>query len=167
MNIREISCDDISGIASIAQLAHTIWHQHYTAIIGKKQVDYMLEHFQSASAIAGQLQTGYRYFLLEEAQQPIGYCAIQIHDSIGEMHLSKLYVSKHMRGKGAARRCLDFLTALGEQAGVSSIALTVNRNNSASIAAYQKLGFAIDGTQVADIGGGFVMDDYRMRMQIC
>jgi RimJ/RimL family protein N-acetyltransferase len=40
--------------------------------------------------------------------------------------------------------------------------LTVNRFNDTSIKIYESLGFLKTGTQVADIGSGFVMDDYIM-----
>ncbi|MGB0563820.1 MAG: GNAT family N-acetyltransferase, partial [Spirulinaceae cyanobacterium] len=50
--------------ATIARLARSIWIAHYTPIIGAAQVDYMLAKFQSAEAIAAQVQTeGYRYYL--------------------------------------------------------------------------------------------------------
>jgi alpha-L-arabinofuranosidase len=40
--------------------------------------------------------------------------------------------------------------------------LTVNKNNAGSIAFYQWCEFVIAEPMVTDIGGGFVMDDYRM-----
>jgi hypothetical protein len=42
----------------------------------------------------------------------------------------------------------------------------VNRNNENSIKTYERFGFDKAGTQVADIGGGFVMDDYIMEKTI-
>jgi hypothetical protein len=38
----------------------------------------------------------------------------------------------------------------------------VNKYNSQPIAVYEKLGFRVVAAVVQDIGGGFVMDDYRM-----
>jgi ribosomal protein S18 acetylase RimI-like enzyme len=46
--------------------------------------------------------------------------------------------------------------------GLPKIWLTVNRNNSNSIKTYESLGFVKSRTQIADIGEGFVMDDYIM-----
>ncbi|NCA83730.1 MAG: GNAT family N-acetyltransferase, partial [Opitutae bacterium] len=49
-------------IAAVAALAREIWTQHYVPIIGAAQVEYMLEKFQSAEAIARQLAgEGYEY----------------------------------------------------------------------------------------------------------
>ena len=43
-----------------------------------------------------------------------------------------------------------------------SSGLTVNRHNAGSIAFYERMGFAVAGALVQEIGEGFVMDDYRM-----
>ena len=42
----------------------------------------------------------------------------------------------------------------------------VNKYNSNSIAAYEKMGFLNLGPTVADIGDGFIMDDYIMRLPL-
>ena len=42
-------------IKDIANLAEIIWNQHFTPIIGKEQVDYMVEKFQSYPAIKNQI----------------------------------------------------------------------------------------------------------------
>ena len=43
-----------------------------------------------------------------------------------------------------------------------SIQLTVNKNNTNTIKAYEKWGFKTIDSAVTDIGSGFVMDDYIM-----
>ncbi|MDE6957694.1 MAG: GNAT family N-acetyltransferase, partial [Lachnospiraceae bacterium] len=45
-----------SEIHAIAALAEEIWNQHFTPIIGKSQVDYMVEKFQSYKALKHQIQ---------------------------------------------------------------------------------------------------------------
>ncbi len=39
---------------------------------------------------------------------------------------------------------------------------TVNKYNDRSINAYKRMGFAVVEEAVVDIGGGFIMDDYKM-----
>ena len=39
-------------LEQIAQLAEQIWHEHYDALLGTDQVNYMVEHFQSLPAMA-------------------------------------------------------------------------------------------------------------------
>ena len=45
------------------RLAKDIWQQHYLSMIGQAQIDYMLDKFQSPSAIQQQINSGYLYFL--------------------------------------------------------------------------------------------------------
>ncbi len=45
-------------IGDVVNLAREIWTDHYVPIIGREQVDYMLEKFQSEKAIATQLADG-------------------------------------------------------------------------------------------------------------
>jgi len=49
---------------------------------------------------------------------------------------------------------------------VRELWLTVNKDNADSIAFYRRVGFGIAGSSVTDIGGGFVMDDYRMSKSV-
>ncbi len=44
--------------------------------------------------------------------------------------------------------------------------LTANKRNDPAIEAYRHHGFRIRGPIVTDIGGGFVMDDHRMELDI-
>lgn len=51
-------------IATVARLAREIWTAHYVPIVGADQVEYMLERFQSESAVALQVTKGVAYFLI-------------------------------------------------------------------------------------------------------
>lgn len=146
--------------AQIARLADTIWREHYTPIIGKAQVDYMLEHFQSGEAVARQVADAMIYFLIEEGKTPLGYLAIQKRGQ--ELFLSKIYLLREYRGLGIGKKAMDFIVGKAREFGCDRIALTVNKNNDLSIKAYAKMGFENKGALVTDIGGGFVMDDYLM-----
>jgi ribosomal protein S18 acetylase RimI-like enzyme len=152
-------------IKTTARLAMEIWTEHFTAIIGADQVEYMLDKIQSENAIADQIQNkGYTYFLIEDNNQAIGYCAIAQQDKT--LFLSKLYILKNMRGKGLARKTIDFVKTIALERNLESITLTVNKNNTGPIAAYEKIGFVNTGPIVQDIGGGFVMDDYKMELRL-
>jgi ribosomal protein S18 acetylase RimI-like enzyme len=50
--------------------------------------------------------------------------------------------------------------------GCDALVLAVNKRNEGALAAYAKHGFAIVESVVKDIGGGFVMDDYVMRLDV-
>ena len=152
-------------IRTTAKLAREIWTEHFTAIIGADQVEYMLDKFQSENAIADQIQNkGYIYYLIKKGKQAIGYCAIVPEEDT--LFLSKLYILKTMRGKGIARKTIGFLKTIAFERNLGRITLTVNKNNIGPIAAYEKLGFVNTGPVVQDIGGGFVMDDYKMELKL-
>lgn len=151
-------------IEAVEALAKEIWTGHYTPIIGKDQVEYMLARFQSAQAISEQIANGYLYFLIEEDEQFIGYVSVQPKKQ--ELFLSKIYVKASCRGKGYGRKAVGFVEELANKNGLNKIVLTVNKNNVLAIKAYETLGFKKVEALVQDIGNGFVMDDYRMEKRL-
>jgi ribosomal protein S18 acetylase RimI-like enzyme len=153
-------------VASVAQLAREIWPEHYVSIIGQRQVDYMLDKFQSEQVINGQLAEGYRYFVISRQRQMAGYLAIAPVAGEAAILISKIYVRKSERGHGLGKALLARAEELCRQKGFDTIRLTVNRHNQVSIAWYQRMGFSIAGEVVQDIGGGFVMDDFLMKKTI-
>lgn len=144
----------------IAKLAHDIWHEHYTPIIGKDQVNYMVAKFQTSEAMQQQAEEGYEYYLLEHQNNDVGYLAIEKRND--DLFLSKIYLLKTCRGKGLGKEAFSFIEKRATDLKCKSISLTVNKNNTNSIKAYEKIGFKNTEAIVMDIGNGFVMDDYRM-----
>ncbi len=61
---------------------------------------------------------------------------------------------------------LEFAENICQKRRISTLWLTVNRNNTRSIAWYMRMGFKNVGATIQDIGGGFVMDDYRMEKTV-
>ncbi len=153
--------DDPVSFETIAELAHDIWTEHYTPIIGSGQVAYMLDTFQSAQAIAQKSRDGMEYYLLLSAGEAAGYFAVVPKE--GSLFLSKLYVSQKFRGKGLAKAAMSFIDQRKLQLRCNNITLTVNKDNTRSIAAYEKMGFLKIKPIVQDIGHGYVMDDYLMK----
>lgn len=144
----------------IADLAEIIWHQHFTPIIGKEQVIYMVDKFQSFHALKEQLAEGYEYYQIWDDGEFVGYTGI--HPEDGRLFLSKLYIKKEARGRHLATKAFHFLQELSKERGLRAIWLTCNKHNDNSLAVYKHLGFTVIGAQAADIGNGFVMDDYIM-----
>lgn len=151
-------------INEVVHLAETIWHEHFTPIIGTDQVNYMLDKFQSAPALKQQLKDGYEYYQLFDNGQFCGYCGV--HPENGKLLLSKLYIKREFRGRHLASKAFHFLTKLCKERGLVSIWLTCNKQNHDSLAVYRHLGFKTVDTQAADIGCGYVMDDYIMEYTI-
>lgn len=163
-----IEINRISGyddIITVAELAKTIWNEHYIPIIGQQQVDYMVEKFQSAEAMKNQIsQEGYEYYLIHSDENPVGYISIKLKED--DLFLSKLYLLKECRGKGFGSEALAFIVGRAGELHANSISLTVNKNNINSIRAYEKMGFQNLGPIVTDIGNGYVMDDYIMKLPL-
>jgi RimJ/RimL family protein N-acetyltransferase len=153
-------------IITVAQLASRIWNEHFPAIIGHEQVNYMLEKFQSYQAINEQISAGYHYYLLELDHHPIGYMAIKIDQVDAHMQLSKFYLLQQVRRQGVGTEALSQLKNIARSQHIHRIWLTVNKYNTLAINAYKKMGFETTEELVMDIGQGFVMDDYRMELMI-
>ena len=162
MHIEQATTEE--EIQTIADLAEIIWHQHFTPIIGKEQVIYMVEKLQSFNALKEQIENGYEYYRIFDQDGFCGYCGI--HPENGKLFLSKLYLKKEARGKHLATNVFEFLKQLCRERGLSAIWLTCNKHNDNSLAVYRHLGFETVDTQVADIGNGFVMDDYIMEVTV-
>lgn len=153
-----------SEIHDIAVLAEEIWHEHFTDIIGEEQVNYMVDKFQSYPALKEQIQNGYEYYQIHSGSTMAGYTGV--HEDDGALFLSKLYIKKDCRGQHLASEAFRYLTALCRERGLSRIWLTCNKHNANTLAVYSHLGFSITDEQVADIGNGFVMDDYILTYEM-
>ena len=152
-------------IDTVVQLAHTIWQEHYTPIIGADQVAYMLKTFHSAQTISDEIENkGYEYFLIIKDTTPVGYMGISIKDQ--KLFLSKFYILLQYRQNGFGKLSIDFLKQLSHSLELNNITLTVNKNNLNTITAYKKIGFKIIAEVCADIGEGYIMDDYEMELSI-
>jgi len=153
-------------IAEVARLAREIWQEHYLPIIGQAQIDYMLEKFQSSGAITRQIEQKYEYYLVLDRAQSAGYVGLVPDPGESKLLLSKIYIRKELRGRGLGKETLEFLENICRQRSITTIWLTVNKNNACSISWYTKRGFTNTGPTVQDIGEGFVMDDFIMEKTI-
>lgn len=152
-------------IAEVAQLAAAIWREYYVSIITIEQIDYMIGKFQSVPAITDQIHhQGYEYYFIHHDGSAVGYMSARQEE--GKLFLSKFYIGKEHRGRSYASQALAFLEQLCKDRNLSHIWLTVNRHNESSIAIYEKKGFRTVREQIADIGNGFVMDDFIMEKEI-
>lgn len=163
-NLKLIPVKEIEQIEILSKLACEIWNQHFVPIIGQAQVDYMLNKFLSPKALTEQIASGYEYFLVSCDDKFVGFTGI--HDENGSLFLSKLYVHIDVRGKGIASWVFHELVKICKERNLDKIWLTCNRHNSNTLAIYDHLGFEIVREEAADIGNGFVMDDYILEYKI-
>ncbi|MCR2808071.1 GNAT family N-acetyltransferase [Paenibacillus soyae] len=155
----------LEEIMELARMAAEIWREYYVSIISKEQIEYMIGQYQSGSAIANQIQhQGYEYYFIQENGRAVGYLSVKQEQ--GKLFLSKFYVRREHRGRGYASQAMAFLEQLCRERSLSHIWLTVNRHNESSIAVYDKKGFRTLREQIAEIGNGYVMDDFVMEKAI-
>ena len=151
-------------VYALSPLAEEIWHEHFDKTIGSDQVDYMLEKFLSPEALVEQINSGYQYYLFSFEYTFAGFAGV--HKENGSLFLSKLYVHKDFRGKGIASYMFNQFIELCKKHNLDKIWLTCNRNNTNTLNVYKHWGFKKVREEVADIGNGFVMDDYILEYEI-
>lgn len=159
MNFIKLSPTDETLINDLAALAAEIWKEHYDPIVGAGQNDYMIEKFQSASAIKEQLEENVSYCLIcTDDNEQAGFIAFYPRET--ELYLSKFYLHKTKRGQGMARQMMNYVINEARKINASSVTLNVNKGNELAIAVYEKLGFRKIRSEKIDIGSGWYMDDY-------
>ncbi len=149
--------------AAISALAREIWYAHYSAIISRAQIEYMLAQRYDPEIIRAELARGDAWWdkLLVDGRMT-GFASCFLTGNAGEMKLDKLYVHHAHQRKGYGGMLLDRVLGIARAYGCTTLILAVNKHNHTAIAAYRKYGFRIAESVVKDIGGGFVMDDYLM-----
>lgn len=140
--------------ARLISLVQVIWPEVFTPIIGQEQVAYMLKTYQDLATIDKEIQQGAKYWLLMLDDQAVGYTAYE--DLEDYLYLSKLYLSKSVRGQGLMTEVFRRYLTLAKG---KKIRLNVNKRNSQAIAIYEHWGFKKVGERSVDIGQNFIMDD--------
>ena len=154
-------------LPEVQRLAGIIWRAHYPGIIPHDQIDYMLERGYGLDVLAGFLDARDRGLLLAMAEGAItGFAAWYVTDRQSEAKLDKLYVLQSRQRRGLGGRLIACVEDHARAAGVRTLVLNVNKNNTHAVRAYEKHGFAVRAAVVVDIGDGFVMDDYVMAKPI-
>ena len=146
-------------IKKLAEVANIVWHDAFKEILTLEQIEYMIEKFQSFNALTEAInKNNYKYYFIKLGNTITGYTGVKEEND--KLFLSKLYILKEYRGKQIASKAFEFICSLAKERKLKSVWLTVNRNNNHAIEVYKHKGFVVIRTQVADIGNGFVMDDY-------
>jgi ribosomal protein S18 acetylase RimI-like enzyme len=153
-------------IPLIRRLADHIWHACYPGIISAEQIDYMLGWMYSGERLVGDLRNGVRLELVELAGSAVGYIGTEREAASGLFRLHKLYLLPECHGRGLGQRLLGHVQQLARDSGCRAVELRVNKSNHRAIRAYERAGFVLREAVVADIGGGFVMDDFILERAV-
>lgn len=157
---------EINDLPVIRKLAYEIWPSAYGKILGKAQLDYMLDKIYSASALTHQMNVLKHHFILvSENKMPIGFAAFSAHINPFIYHLNKIYVLPDQQGKNIGKQILDYIISEIKKSGATSLQLNVNRHNKA-FHFYEKQGFRIIREEDIDIGEGYFMNDYVLELKL-
>jgi len=149
---------------ALKDLAESIWKVTYSNIISPSQIRYMLDRLYDPALLRDQVRSGNPLFGAYSGETLVGYAHLFIEGHHAQ--LDKLYVDTLHQGNGIGRKLVAQAVKFAICSDCSLMTLRVNRNNVNAVAAYEQMGFAIVSTHKKDIGGGYVMDDYLMLMDL-
>ena len=149
-------------IAEISALAAVIWRAHYPGIISPAQIEHMLAKMYGLEVIQRELESGLAWFRALDDGVLCGFASVGVASTAAEFKLHKLYVHPDWQRRGIGGALLEAVESSVRAQGATTLILNVNKRNDAAIATYLKRGFTNRESVVADIGGGFVMDDHVM-----
>ena len=163
ITIRRATEDDI---ATIRDLAWCIFPHTYREILTPEQNDYMMEWMYSESSLRDQMAHGHQYLLAYDGSTAVGYVSVEQQDE-HLFHLQKIYVLPERQGEGLGKKLFEAAIRLikSQHPGPCAMELNVNRNNRA-VTFYERMGMHKDRSGDFDIGHGFYMNDYIMRMEL-
>jgi len=162
----------LSDRALIRSISERTWPSTYGHIISQEQIDFMLDWMYSDDSLEKQMNTGCEFFIASIKNEisdwdTVGFCSVSPDDEkveVSRSHkLNKLYVLPAAQGTGTGKALLHQAIEVAKAASSSSLFLQVNKHNNA-YTFYLKQGFIKEAEFKFDIGNGFFMDDYVMRL---
>ena len=164
----------LSDRAFIRSVSERTWPSTYGHIISQEQIDFMLDWMYSDASLEKQMNTGCEFYIASKQNEngdldAFGFCSVSPEEEKDKLEsskaykLNKLYVLPAAQGTGAGKALLNKSIEVAKAAGSSSLFLQVNKQNTA-YTFYLKKGFITELAFKFDIGNGFYMDDYVMRL---
>ncbi len=157
----------LSDLPVVHNLAHIIWPASYRDILSPRQLEYMLEKIYSLSSLQNQLlNLQHNFILADDNDNPVGFASFSTKEKDKSTYrLHKIYVMPQQQGTGTGKLLLNHIIDAAKSSGANSLELNVNRYNKAR-PFYEKQGFIIIGEEDIDIGEGFFMNDYIMKLSL-
>lgn len=153
-------------MSMVQDLAHRIWPETYGKILSKDQLTYMLDWLYDVQILQEKCTTGHLYYMIREDGIAKGYLAVEPNfPDAGYLRIHNLYVLPQNQGAGLGRALMNQAIDVAFDLDLHTLHLNVNRFNK-SIDFYKHLGFEVIGEEDIDIGQGFLMEDYIMRLSL-
>lgn len=155
----------IKDIPLIRELNLKIWPKTYGAILSDAQIAYMLEMMYAPEVLRRQMEEpGHQFILCYDDEQPVAFASFAPL-SEGAYKLHKIYVLPNQQGKGIGRYMIDHISGELKKQNIPYLYLNVNRYNPAK-SFYEKIGFTVAYEEDIDIGGGYFMNDYILKLAL-
>jgi len=159
----EIKTATEAELPEIQRIAHQTWPITFGEILSPAQIEYMLEWMYSVPSLTEQIRDkGHVFLLIKESEEWLGYVSYELnYQAKLKTKIHKIYLLPASQGKGAGAALIRKVADIAVEAQNTALILNVNRFNKA-IGFYEKMGFAIVGSEDIDIGDGFLMQDHIM-----
>ncbi len=163
LSIKSANFEDLHIIQS---LAYEIWPLTYIEILSPNQLAYMLDQIYSLPSLQHQFVVlKHNFILVFNDRTPVAFASYSADKANNRYKLQKIYVLAGQQGTGTGKFILNHIVNTARAAGAASIELNVNRHNKAKYF-YESFGFKVIEEKDIDIGQGYYMNDYIMRLEL-
>ncbi|MDD3886076.1 MAG: GNAT family N-acetyltransferase [Victivallaceae bacterium] len=152
-------------LVEIRQIAAVIWPETFRTILSGEQIAYMIKMMYDPSVMERELADGFHFALLRIDGVAAGYCSWSAYRP-GAAKLHKVYLLSNYHFRGYGRMMIEYVASRCRRDGFCELYLNVNKRNLTAQAAYRRRGFeAVEAVSI-NIGNGYVMDDFVMRLAL-
>lgn len=163
MNIRALKQDELS---IVHEIAHATWPDTFKDILSQEQIQYMLNWMYDLKQLENQFNQGHQFYVAELEEMPVGFIGIEPnYPEKGITKIHKIYILPNKQGLGIGKKLIEYVKELSIQSEMEGLLLNVNRFNKA-VDFYKAIGFYIVFEENIDIGNGFLMEDYVMKLDL-
>lgn len=143
----------------VSELAYEYFPIYYDYVNPQHVQDY-LDKYQSVSAIQAQIDQGFDYRLIFDANTVIGYLGLEIQEE--DVNISKIYFHPNHTRKGFGKQTLHWIKEKAVQLHKKQIVLHVMPENKAAIRFYKNNDFVITGERHEEFESGAKEMNYVM-----
>ncbi|MDD4921716.1 MAG: GNAT family N-acetyltransferase [Bacteroidales bacterium] len=152
----------------LRHIAEKTWFVTYRDMLSQEQMDYMFDMMYSPESINKQMTVlNHVFYLAFQDEKPLGYVSVEQQEET-LFHLHKLYIMPEGQGKGLGRKLMEKAYHFAKEHSNGkecALELNMNRDNPA-LHFYEKMGMHISARGDFEIGNGYYMNDYILRIDL-
>lgn len=155
-----------ADVETLRRLAEEAFPATYREILSAEQIDYMMEWMYAREKILGEMAASTAWFVAEADGEPCGYLSVErLGDEV--CILRKIYLVPRFQGCGGGEFLFRQAVACARDlcGGPCRMELHVNRRNRAR-GFYERMGMRCLRSGDFPIGGGYLMNDWIMGLEI-